>query len=341
MKKFSKKQRIYLYQFCADMIESGLPIYDSLVKLRSEGEVLLGKSFAKKIETLMERMKNSTSVSSSFEALIPVSELSAITAAENSGSLAEGFNSMVLTINYQQKLNSQLIKSVTFPAIMIILALIVIAGYAIKVFPAFEKVVAVSRWPGVTQNLYYFGTALYNGLWIVILIAITITVIAVRFIMFNFHGELRNKVLDRIIPFSIYKRLVSTVLINNLALMMRNKIPLANCLIIIEKNTNRWLKSHINIMRANMAMGLGYGDVFRTGLLGGDELLNISLYANLPSFDRVLLTVSDKAKEKVDQNINALAGMLKSLSTLILGGCVVWVFIALFALSNELSKMTG
>ncbi|MDX5542546.1 transmembrane pilus biosynthesis domain protein, partial [Escherichia coli] len=25
----------------------------------------------------------------------------------------------------------------------------------------------------------------------------------------------------------------------------------------------------------------------------------------------------------------------------VLGGCVVWVFIALFALSDELSKMTG
>ncbi|EEX2629619.1 type II secretion protein F, partial [Escherichia coli] len=80
---------------------------------------------------------------------------------------------------------------------------------------------------------------------------------------------------------------------------------------------------------------------FKTGLLGGDELLNISLYASLPSFDQVLGTVSDKAKIKIEQNINVLAGMLKSLSTLVLGGCVVWVFIALFALSDELSKMTG
>lgn len=123
--------------------------------------------------------------------------------------------------------------------------------------------------------------------------------------------------------------------------MIKNRIPLANCLIIIEKNANRWLKSHIRKMQDNMAKGLGYGDAFKTGLLGGDELLNISLYASLPSFDQVLGTVSDKAKIKIEQNINVLAGMLKSLSTLVLGGCVVWVFIALFALSDELSKMTG
>lgn len=341
MKKFNKKQRVYLYQFCADMLHSGLPIYDSIEKLRSEGEALLGTGFSKKLDTLMTRMKKSPSVSSSFETLIPMEELSAITAAENSGSLAEGFASMVMTINYQQKLKSQLIKSVTFPAIMMVLALVVIAGYAIKVFPAFEKVVAVSRWPGVTQNLYHFGTALYNGLWMTFLVVIVTTVVVIRLVMFNVSGEFRNKFLDRIIPFSIYKKLVATVLINDLSLMIKNKIPIANCLMIIERNANRWVKSHIKKMQDNMAKGLNYGDAFKTGLLGGDELLNISLYASLPSFDQVLVTVADKAKEKIDQNINSLAGTLKSFSTMILGGCVVWVFIALFALSDELSKMTG
>ncbi|SPW31148.1 Bacterial type II secretion system protein F domain [Edwardsiella tarda] len=219
--------------------------------------------------------------------------------------------------------------------------MVVIAGYSMKVFPAFEKVVEVSRWPGVTQNLYYFGTALYNGLWITILCVIIISIIVIRLVMFNFHGNLRNNIIDKIIPFSIYKRLVSTVFINDLSLMIRNKIPIANCLIILEKNSNRWVRSHIAKMQHNMAKGQDYGEAFKTGLLGGDELLNISLYANLPSFDQVLLTVSDKAKEKIDQNIKALAGMLKSFSTMILGGCVVWVFIALFALSDELSKMTG
>ncbi|SPW31146.1 Bacterial type II secretion system protein F domain [Edwardsiella tarda] len=121
MKKFNKKQRLYIYQFCSDMLNAGLPIYDSIAKLRGEGANLLGNSFAVKLDTLMARMKKSPSVSSSFETLVPMEELSAITAAESSGCLAEGFNSMVLTINYQQELKSQLVKSITFPIIMIIL----------------------------------------------------------------------------------------------------------------------------------------------------------------------------------------------------------------------------
>ncbi|MBC8653593.1 type II secretion protein F, partial [Providencia vermicola] len=40
MKKFTKSQRLYLYQFCADMINSNLPIYDSIIKLKKEGETV-------------------------------------------------------------------------------------------------------------------------------------------------------------------------------------------------------------------------------------------------------------------------------------------------------------
>ncbi|EIC0700575.1 type II secretion protein F, partial [Salmonella enterica subsp. enterica] len=45
MRKLTKKQRLYLYQFCADMIDSGIPLYDSIQKLRDEGKGLLGKGF--------------------------------------------------------------------------------------------------------------------------------------------------------------------------------------------------------------------------------------------------------------------------------------------------------
>ena len=49
VEKIGKKQRISIsYQFCADMINAELPLYDALQKLRAEGEKLLGKGFAKR-----------------------------------------------------------------------------------------------------------------------------------------------------------------------------------------------------------------------------------------------------------------------------------------------------
>ena len=55
--------------------------------------------------------------------------------------------------------------------------------------------------------------------------------------------------------------------------------------------------------------------------------------------NEVLLAVSNKSREHIREYINKLSGLLKALSTLILGGCVIWVFAALFSLSDKLAAM--
>lgn len=341
MRKFGKKQRLYIYQFCADMINAGLPLFDSLQKLQIEGRPLLGKSFSDKLANVLTQMKQETSVSSVFTGMVPSSELSVITAAEKSGSLADGFLTLVSVIHYNDELKKKIVGALTFPLIMISISLVVIAGYSQKVFPAFASVLPVNQWPGVTQTLYSFGTALYNGLWLKILIGFIITVIVMRILMANFAGPLRNKVIDKVLPFSTYRQLTSSVFLNNLSLMLSNNIPLTDALSIIRLNANRWLRWHLDVMIDNMARGMHYSKALSSGLMGTEELLNISLYAELPSFNDVLRSVSDRSRERIQEYMKKLSGLLKNLATVVLGGCVIWVFLALFALMDTMSKSLG
>lgn len=339
MAKFTKKQRAYLYQFCADMVKADLPLYDSIVKLQTEGQGLLGTGFAKKLQVFLDKMATTESVSGVFEGFVPREELGVIYSSEKSGSLAEGFLSIVTTMKFEQQLRAQLIKAVTSPLIMLCLALVVIAGYAVKVFPAFECVIPTNRWPELTRVLYSFGTALYQGLWVHILIAFVLIIILIRLMMYNVTGKLRNNLLDKILPFSTYRRMSASLFLSSLSAMLRNNVPLNESLDVIRLNSNRWMRNHLAIMQNNMALGQPYGKAMSTGLLGANELLNISLYSSLPSFYDVLLAVSDRAKKDIADNIERLAGLLRSLSTLVLGGCVVWVFGALYALSDAISQM--
>lgn len=341
MRKFAKKQRLYIYQFCADMVKAGLPLFDSLQKLQQEGRPLLGKSFSIKLSDLLTKMKQETSIASVFSGVVPNSELSVITAAEKSGSLADGFLTLVSVIHYNDELRKKIIGALVFPLIMISLSLVVIAGYSQKVFPAFASVVPIEKWPAVTQNLYNFGTALYQGLWLKILIGFIACVIAIKFMMANLSGPIRNSFFDRIIPFSTYRQLTSSVFLNNLSLMLSNNIPLADALSIIRLNANRWLRWHLDLMMDNMAKGMHYSKALSSGLMGTEELLNISLYAELPSFNDVLRSVSSRSRDRIQGYIKKLSGLLKNLATVILGGCVIWVFISLFALMDTLSKTAG
>jgi len=341
LRKLAKSQRLYLYQFCSDMIHAELPLYDALLKLQQQGGKLLGKSFSNKLKTLTDKMRESTSISAVFEELIPRDELSVIHAAERSGSLADGFLTLVNVIRYNSELTQKLISAVIFPIIMLVLALIVIAGYAVKVFPAFEEVVPIATWPSVTQALYHFGNALIEGLWLKIVLVVTSAIFLIRFTMVNLTGYFRDRVLDKILPFSTYKQIGASIFLNNMALMLKNGIPINDALEIIKLNSNRWLKHHIDSMLSKMSHGQNYGEALNSGLFGHEELLNINLYAGLPSFNQVLNSVSSRSRVKIQEYIQKLSGLLKSLSTLVLGGCVIWVFIALFALSDTISQMTS
>ncbi|EHT6840827.1 type II secretion system F family protein [Salmonella enterica] len=130
-----------------------------------------------------------------------------------------------------------------------------------------------------------------------------------------------------------------SLFLSSLSAMLRNNIPLNESLDVIRLNANRWMRHHITLMQNNMALGQAYGKAMNTGLLGATELLNISLYSSLPSFFDVLQAVSEKAKKDIAESIERLSGILRSLATLVLGGCVVWVFGALYALSDAISKM--
>lgn len=341
MVKFNKKQRFYLYQFCADMIKADLPLYDSIVKLQTEGKGLLGRGFTKKLQQFLAKMATTESVSGVFEGFVPKVELGVIFSSERSGSMAEGFLSIVDTMKFEQKLRSQLIKAITFPLIMLSLALVVIAGYAVKVFPAFEKVIPTSKWPQITEVLYSFGNQLYAGLWIKLLFLFILLVICIRTMMHNLTGRIRNNLLDRLVPFSSYKRMSSSLFLTSLSAMLRNKVALNESIEVIALNANRWMRHHLDIMQNNMAMGQPYGKAMDTGLLGATEILNISLYSSLPSFYDVLQAVSEKAQKDIAENIEKLSGVLRSLATLVLGGCVIWVFAGLYALSDQISKMSS
>lgn len=340
MRKFSKANRLYLYQFCADMINAELPLYESLLKLESDGQTLLGKSFVKKLQSLIGKMKAGISISSVFQDLVPQDELSVIHASERSGGLADGFLTLVSMIKYNEVLRKQLVSAVTFPIIMTCMALIVITGYALKVFPAFEKVVPVVHWPKITQLLFSFGNALFHGLWFMILLGGVAVFFFLRFLMGNLTGPVRDKYFDKVLPFSTFKEISASVFLNNLARMLKNNIPINDGLSIIALNSSRWQKSHVNKMLNKMTSGANYAEALNTGLFGAEELLNITLYSSLPSFNEVLSAVSERSRTKIQEYIKKIAGLLKSLSTLILGGCVIWVFLALYALTDALSKMS-
>lgn len=335
-KKFNKKERLYLYQFLIDMFDSGLPIFDSLQKLSLEGGGLLGKGFLKKVDRVIENMKSNSSIANSFASFLPESDIGVFVAADRAGDLRSGLSALIELNTFRSECFASLRSALMLPVILTALTFVVIAGYSTNVFPAFIPVIEVAKWPTSTALLYNFGVWIASGGWVVLLSAAIIFAISLVFLMKNLTGALRES-LGKFPPFSTYRKFIMTDLLVSLYLLLRSGIPYLEALKIIEDNCNRFTRWHLRKVINNLGAGLGYGEAMKTGLLDKQTVFDFAIYAELPSFVETLSQISAKAQKGLLLTFQVTAGTLKNIATAFLGGVIIWVFTALFALIDVLS----
>ncbi|MEC4724938.1 hypothetical protein HWQ46_05150 [Shewanella sp. D64] len=336
-KQFNKKERLYIYQFLIDMIDSDLPIYDSLLTLVNKGESLLGKTFVIKVKHILKDMANSSNLASCFEGVIPANDLSIFHAADRAGDIKGGLIALIQLNEFRSKCISTLVSSLTFPLIMVIITFVVIAGYSVSVFPAFIPVVPVEKWPTSTAMLYGTGLWIYNGGWLVLILSFLSISVLFTILLNRFTGSVRE-LFSNVFPFSMYRQFVMTDFLVALYLLLHSGVPYIDALNLIRENSNRYLKWHLTKVISNLNAGLGYGEAMRTGLLDKVTVFDFAIYSELPSFVNTLQQISMKSQTNLLTTFNTMAGILKNSATAFLGGVIIWVFIGLFALIDVLSE---
>jgi len=336
-KQFSKKERLYIYQFLIDMIDSDLPIYNSLSRLVNEGSELLGKSFVKKISLILADMNNSSNLADCFHGFIPANDMSIFVAADRAGDLKGGLIALIQLNEFRSKCSSMVKSSLAFPTIMLILIFVVIGGYATNVFPAFIPVIEVALWPDSTASLYHLGVWIVGGGWLFLIVVFVGTFALFSFLLVNFTGVIREFI-SPLFPFSTYRQFMMTDFLVALYLLLHSGVPYLDSLNIIQANSNRYLKYHMDKVVYNLNLGLGYGDAMKTGLLDKKTIFDFAIYSELPSFVDTLKQISLKSQANLVSSFTFTSGILKNLATASLGGVIIWVFVALFALIDVVSQ---
>ncbi|HAT7621806.1 TPA: toxin-coregulated pilus assembly protein TcpE, partial [Vibrio cholerae O1] len=335
MKIISKKYRLELYSMLVDLLNDNIPLYDALNKIQNEGVGIYDKNFIKSIELIKDRMKSNSSLTDALTGLIPDKEVLMINVAENSGKISSGIAAIRKNIIDADEIKSKAISSMITPSVMLIVTMVVIAGYSVKVFPTFESVLPVSRWPGVTQALYNLGFSLYEGLWIKVLIFVAIFITILVFMSKNITGNFRDGFLDKLPPFNFVKHIAATEFLANMSMLLDSRVPFKEGLDIVDHKTTRWLSSHLQRMKANMQEGLDYKQALDTNLLDKKMLLTMAVYSELPNFSDVMQKLAIEANINLHKKIATLAGVMKNISLITLALSVIWIFGAIFSLVDK------
>ncbi|MGL4381128.1 MAG: type II secretion system F family protein [Vibrio sp.] len=330
-------ERLKLYNLLIDMIEDNIPFYTAMNVVINEGKGVYSSSFIKKITLIASTMKESNSLADAFNGHIPNDELVLIRTAEVSGQLSEGLKTLINLVESNEKIKSILVKALVTPVILFLVVLFVIAGYSVNVFPTFLNVLPITKWPEVTSNLYHFGSYLYNGgIVVIVLFTIALTFV-IKTLQPRLFGIVR-RVLDKTPLFYYYNRIQTAIFLNTLSALMLNNIPLTDALIIYAKNSSPWMRKHLEKMMHKMKSDSNYKNAFDVGLLSPSSLLVISIYSSLDTFSQTMKKLADKEQLLVINDVEKLASILKQCSTITLACSVIWIFTAIYSLVDKLGS---
>ncbi len=295
MKIISKKYRLELYSMLVDLLNDNIPLYDALNKIQNEGVGIYDKNFIKSIELIKDRMKSNSSLTDALTGLIPDKEVLMINVAENSGKISSGIAAIRKNIIDADEIKSKAISSMITPSVMLIVTMVVIAGYSVKVFPTFESVLPVSRWPGVTQALYNLGFSLYEGLWIKVLIFVAIFITILVFMSKNITGNFRDGFLDKLPPFNFVKHIAATEFLANMSMLLDSRVPFKEGLDIVDHKTTRWLSSRSISIRLKYFISIDIDYLIALG-----KLNFILVFNEFPTIYKITINQCDKFAIKIE-----------------------------------------
>jgi type IV pilus assembly protein PilC len=325
---------IFTRQF-STMIDAGLPLVQGLNILAEQAEnpTFRGilRQLTKDVEggsTLAEAMKKHPKV---FDSLF----VNLIAAGEVGGILDTILQRLATFIEKAEDLKSKIKGALTYPIVVIAIALIVIAVILIFVIPVFQDMFASfgQALPVPTQIVVTMSDFMKGNIhWIII----AIIAIAIAFKQYR-NSKSGRKVTDTLslkLPVfgDLLKKTAVARFTRTLGTMMSSGVPILDSLEIVAKTAgNVVIEEIIYEVRGSIAEGqtiaepLSENDVFP-----GMVIQMISVGEATGALDTMLGKIADFYDKEVDAAVDALTSMLEPLLMLFLGGSIGGLVVAMY-----------
>ena len=325
---------IFTRQF-STMIDAGLPLVQGLTILAEQSENPTFKTILKQItkdveggSTLAEAMKKHPRV---FDALF----VNLVAAGEVGGILDTILRRLATFIEKAEKLKSQVKGALTYPAVVVGIAIIVISVILVFVIPVFEDMFKSfgSALPVPTQIVVDMSRFLKGNIHWVIL-ALGALVYGLKRYRRTTSGKKQIDILLLKLPVfgDLLKKSAVARFTRTLGTMIGSGVPILDALDIVARTAgNVVIEEIIYEVRSSIAEGqtiaepLSENDVFP-----GMVIQMISVGEATGALDSMLEKIADFYDDEVDAAVAALTSMLEPLLMLFLGGAIGGLVIAMY-----------
>ncbi|MEI6149750.1 MAG: type II secretion system F family protein [bacterium] len=331
----------------AAMLAAGMPIVAALETLEEQA---VNPNFKLVLSAVKKSIEGGSSFSESL-ALVPevfdALYINMVRAGEQSGQFAETMKRIGDLLESNAKLKRKVKSALTYPVVVLSMALIIAAGMIIFIVPVFAGMYKDfgSELPGPTQ----FLVNLSNGAKKYSPIIIPGIMAAVWIFKKWKRTESGGWVMDRFaLRAPVIGGLVQKVSIARfsriLAQLVQSGVPILNALEIVAKASgNRVIEAAIMDARRSVE----HGDTLSVGLTGKDCIPTLvvrmmSAGEKTGKVDEMLSSVADTFDDEVETMLASLTSLLEPLLMVflgvVIGGIVICMFLPIFKMSEVINK---
>lgn len=336
---------VFTRQF-STMIDAGLPLVQGLTILAEQSENKTFKAILKEItkdveggSTLAEAMKKHPKV---FDELF----VNLVAAGEVGGILDTILRRLADYIEKAEKLKSRIKGAMTYPLVVVAIAIIVISVILIFVIPVFEDMFAGfgAALPAPTQ-LVVNMSRFVKGNFHFIFIGLAIAIVALKQYRNSTQGRRSTDALLLKVP--IFGELLRKVAVarftRTLGTMIQSGVPILDSLEIVAKTSgNVILEEIIYEVRGSIAEGQTIAEpLSETDIFPGMVVQMISVGEATGALDTMLGKIADFYDDEVDAAVEALTSMLEPLLMLFLGGSIGGLVIAMYLPIFQMAAAMG
>jgi len=261
-------------------------------------------------------------------------EILIISAGEESGEDVQALGQCVSLMEKLIEMKKTIIAASIYPAVLMAALFGVIYGFANFMIPILTDFSDPKTWTGSAQNLAGFSGWIAGNI-LYVLIGLFGLFYGVNKSLGEFTGDIRDKILDKIPPYSIYKEIQSGLFLVSLSTLLKSGVPFKKSLEFIKRESPAYLENKVEEILDNVDNGLNEGEAMNTDFIGevGDDIEDFSAGSTIES---TLAKLGDQVVNEKLEKIQSSAGILKALAMLAVFTYVLWAYSSFISITQNM-----
>lgn len=331
----------------AGLINAGLPL------MRTLG-ILIEQTDDKKLQPALIQVQADVESGSSFSGALarhaqtfPPLMLSIVKVGEAGGFLGGALTSIAENYRRESELQNKIRAAVTYPVIVLIIALVGVTVMVTFVVPVFEGMFAGlgTSLPLPTQILVSIS---HNMWWIIPLIAIVV-IVAMVWWRANKHTEQVRRTVDPIkLKMPVFGKLTTKMAVarfaRNLSMMLTAGVPIVQALSIVGQASNNWkIEQAVRDVQESIRQGRSFaGPLAKAEVFPPMVSQMVSVGEESGTLSEMLTSIAEFYEDEVETATSQLSATIEPILIvglgIVIGGMVISLYMPIFTLYGELAK---